>query len=276
MRTLSVASFQAFSATCLLALAAWGASATPAGAWALPVGTTPDTRPAAPHQHTKRDEYGVEVNLGGNLLAGNAVSRSLNLGLGLQRRMAPWGAYLDTAAFYSEVGGGQAIARGQGSGMVTYAMAPWFNWFAFSTHATDSSTKVAYRATAGAGPCWHNFGKPYVDYGLISLALAQEAEWATAAVGSPAAFATRGQLRTNFIKPISPTATLEFDGFWTPALNDPTDYRLYGEASMRMALVSDALSLKLAVADEYDNRPIPGVGGNNMGAFLTLVYSVGK
>lgn len=259
----------------VLALATWLGSAAPAGAWALPVGTTPDTRPAAPHQHTAREAYGVEVNLGGNLLAGNVSSRSLNLGLGLQGRQYPWGAYFDTAGFYSEVGGGQPIARGQASGMVTYAMAPWFNWFAFTTHATDSSTKVGYRATVGAGPCWHNFGKPYIDYGLLSLALAQEAEWAMAPLGSQA-LATRGQLRTNFVKPINANMTLEFDGFWTPALNDPADYRLYGEGSLRVKLVEEALSLKLALADEFDTRPLGGVGTNNVGVFGTLVFSLGK
>jgi hypothetical protein len=251
--------------TMLLAIV--GIVGTAAPALAVPVGTTPDTRPAAPQERKQFEHQGLSFEASGTVLQGNVNMAILNTAVSYNVNWKPHQLFIDAGNLFTMAGDTVAVNRINGTGLYAFNMLDNFNLFAYTTHTHDQINKIDYRLTNGAGVCLHKLLPGFLKLGLLSAALASENEWFSQ---SPSQFAVRTVLRAQGIVPLTDSLDVGVDGFFTPALADVADYRLYGEAFLKVALPGNLASLKLSVADEFDTRPQPGVKNNDFGVFTTL------
>lgn len=254
-----------------LALLASFALATPA--LAVPVGTSADTRPAAPQHRPHWEVGGFGLKVGGSFLQGNVNLSTLSTALSANYNLERHQLFLDAGNFYNGTPTQVLVNRMAGSTLYAYAIADNQNVFAYTTHSHDRSIKLDYRLTGGLGWCWHKLFPETFSLFLLSANPAVEYELFEAAAPQTT---LRGVFRLNMIKPVNESLEAGFDGFYTPAAQDLGDMRLYGEAYMRLKIIGDLLALKLTVADEYDSRPVAGVLPNDLGVFTELEASWGK
>lgn len=255
----------------VLALAAVALFAPPA--WAqVPVGTTPDTRPAAPQHRPTWKEGGVEASFTGTALGGNVDLVSVNGAIAANANWGPHQVFFDAGNTFTRAGGATIVNRLAGSGLYAFSTSADTNLYGYTTHATDASTQLDYRFTGGLGGCKHRLFSPFFSFFLVSLNPAYESEWFK---DGTTAQAWRGVLRLNAIKPLSEGIELGADTFVTPAVLAPTDVRLYGEAYLKIKL-TDQIALKFTGADAFDSAPRPGVQPNDFGVFTTLSAEWGR
>lgn len=244
-----------------------------APALAVPVGTSADTRPAAPQQRQQWKEGGLGLKIGGSFLQGNVNLSTLSTAFTANYNLGAHQLFLDAGNFYSGTPTQILVNRVAGSTLYAYAIADNQNVFAYTTHSHDRSIKLDYRLTSGLGWCWHKLFPETFSLFLVSANPAVEYELFEA--NAPIT-TLRGVFRLNVIKPVTEMMEAGFDGFLTPAVQDPGDTRLYGEAYLRIKLLGDNLALKLTVADEYDSRPLAGVQPNDLGVFTELEAGWGR
>lgn len=255
----------------LAALALLPALAAPAFAQ-VPVGTTPDTRPAAPQHRPTWKDGGLELSFTGASLGGNVDLVSANGAIAANMNRGPHMVFLDAGNTYTRAGGATVVNRLAGSALYAYATAPDANVYGYTTHATDASIQLDYRFTGGLGGCRHQLFSPHFSLFLVSLNPAYEAEWFR---DGTTAQAWRGVLRVNAVKPVGEGVELGADTFVTPALLAPSDVRVYAEAYLKIKL-TDLIALKVTGADAYDTAPRPGVQPNDYGVFTTLMVEWGR
>ncbi|HEY9842684.1 MAG: DUF481 domain-containing protein [Candidatus Sericytochromatia bacterium] len=235
-------------------------------ALAVPVGTTPDTRPAAPQQRKQWQQQGISVNFSGFFLSGNVEMINTSGTLGYNYNLDKHQFFLDVGQLYTLAGSTLVANRLNGSLLYAYNLLDNLNLYGYSTHARDDSIKLDYRLTNGVGVCLHKILPDVFSLALISAGMAAENEWYKD-LSSP--FAVRGVLRLALARPLSDWAELGLDSFYSPVVNDFGDYRIYAEAYLKFQL-NELLALKLSAADEYDSRPLTGVKNNDFGIFTTL------
>lgn len=241
-------------------------------ALATPVGTTADTRPAAPQQRQKWQEGGVNLRLSGTYLQGNVNLMTLDLGGGWNLNSGPHQFFADGGGLINKSGDTLSVSRVSGSLMYAYGILDNFNLYGYTTHSHDPSTKLGYRLTTGLGACLHKILAPDFSLFLVSLGPVWEAEWRS---GGAQATAWRVAMRANAVKPLTDVLELGADTFWMPSLTDFGDSRLYAEGYLKVKL-SEVFSLKISAADEYNTRPQPNVQNNDLGVFLTLMAEWGR
>lgn len=256
-----------------LALALVATFALAAPALAVPVGTSADTRPAAPQQRQQWQVGGFGFKFGGSFLSGNVNVSTLSTAISANYNLEKHQIFLDAGNFYNGTPTQVLVNRVAGSALYAYAAADTMNVFAYTTHSHDRSIKLDYRLTGGLGWCWHKLFPEVFSLFLMSANPAVEYELFEATAPQTT---LRGVFRLNMIKPVNESMEAGFDGFYTPAMQDLGDMRLYGEAYLRLKLLGDWLALKLTAADEYDSRPLPGVQQNDLGVFTELEASWGK
>lgn len=241
-------------------------------ALAVPVGTTPDTRPAAPQQRKQWEQQGVTLEMSGSLLQGNINLLNLNSSASYHLNLNPHSFFIDFGHLLTQTPDKNLAHRLNGSALYAYSLTRHWNLYAYSTHSFDESIKLNYRLTNGGGICLHQLFPDIFSLGLLSAGLATENEWFQS---GQTPFAVRAVLRGSFNIPLTEWATLGLDGFYTPAVSNFGDYRLYGESYLKFAL-SEMLSFKISVADEFDSRPQEGVQNNDFGIFTTVSLNLGK
>lgn len=260
-----------------LALGLLGLAGRPAAAQVF--SRADDTR-AAPPEYRPRRPLRIELGGGATFLAGNvdhlALGGKLALGLQLAERHE---LFLDGAATHTIFNGSTVIDKDSGALMYVFALAKHWNLFALTTHSRNRFLQLDYRTTNTAGLCLHSFGPAALTPLLVSVGLTPEFERWQAPAGSSSAdgasaFALRATARLSFTWLATRALNLGFDLIYTPALADPADFRLYLESYVQLKLTSELLSLRLAVTDEYDSRPRPGVRHNDLGLLPTLVVTV--
>jgi len=243
----------------------------PLSAQAVPIGTTPDTRPAAPQQRKQWKNQGLSLDFSGTFLSGNVnlinTSGTLSYNVNFDQHQI----FLDAGQLFTLAGSNLFANRINGSLLYAYNLLDYINLYGYSTHSRDESIKLNYRLTNGVGVCWHKILPDFLSLSLLSAGLATENEWFK---DQSTPFAVRGVLRLALSKPITEWAEIGIDSFYTPVVNDFSDYRLYGEAYLKFQL-NEVLALKLSVADEYDSRPLSGVLNNDFGVFTTLRFAWG-
>lgn len=243
-----------------------------APAQAVPVGTTPDTRPAAPQERRQWEHQGLNLQFSGSYLNGNvnllnaASSVSYNVNFGQHQIFADLGNLLTIA------GDNTLANRINASLLYAWNVRSDVNLYAYTTHSMDESIKLNYRLTNGIGICRHKIFPDLFSLAFVSLGVATENEWFQ---NQTSPFAVRGVLRLNFALPLSDWADIGIDSFYTPVIAAPQDFRVYSEAYLKFAL-SELLSLKLSAADEYDSRPLDGVKNNDFGIFSTVSLDWGN
>jgi hypothetical protein len=242
-------------------------------ALAVPVGTSADTRTAAPQHRQAWTQGGVQLKLDGSYLAGNVNLTNLSLNLAANYNDGPHQLFLDAGDLFTATPASVLIDRLAGSTLYAYALRDNVNLYGYVTGAHDASIKLDSRMTAGLGGCVHRLFADQFSLFLISLNPAYELENFS---GGAQVQSFRAVARLNVIKPVTDTVELGLDSFYTPAVADFGDYRLYGEAYARVKLVGDALALRLTVADEYDARPQPGIQPNDVGVFTSLEAAWGR
>ncbi len=241
--------------------------------WAVPVGTTSDTRPAAPQQRKQWNIQGFNLQLGGTLLGGNVDFMSLNSSISYNYNIGKNQFFIDAGNIFSKAGNNIIANRINASGLYAYNLLDNFNLYAYTTHTYDSSIKLDYRLGNGLGVCLHKIAAPTFKLFLISLGGVTENEWFQK---NSTAFSVRGVLRLNAILPVTDYVDLGIDSFYTPAIDNFSDYRLYGEAFALFKITPDTLSFKLSFADEYDSKPQLDVKNNDYGIFGTFSLDIGK
>lgn len=247
------------------------ATALPAFAQ-VPVGTTADTRPAAPQQRPGWTEGGVEAQFTGVLLRGNVDLVTANAAFNANYNLGAHKFFLDAGNTFTRAAGANIVNRVAGSALYAYAVTDNLNLYGYTTHAVDPSIQLNYRLTSGLGVCRHQLLQPFFSLLLVSVNPSYEQEWFQ---DGTVANALRGVGRLTAVKPLSEDLEAGGDAFLTPAVMDPADLRVYAEAYLKISLTK-ALKLKLTAADAYDSRPRPGVQPNDIGVFTTLMAEWGR
>src|SRR5687768_13962090 len=106
-------------------------SATPA--LAVPVGTSADTRPAAPQQRQLWKSQGLTVKLGGSFMQGNVNLATLSSSLSANVNRGQHQLFLDAGNFYTGSGAQVLVNRVAASALYAYSAADNFNTFAYTT-----------------------------------------------------------------------------------------------------------------------------------------------
>gem|GEM_PF-1502402 len=233
---------------------------------AVPIGTTPDTRPAAPQQRTQYKSVGYGFEFGGSFLQGNANLTNLEASGNFNANQGPHQLFLDLGGLFTRAGSSTLVNRVSGSGLYAYALNDHWNAYGYTTSSHDDAIRLNYRLTNGVGLCVHHLAEPLFSQLLFSAGPSYENGWFSTGVTSAA---WRSVLRANAARSLSPTTEVDLDTFYSPNLVDGSDYRLYGEASLKVKL-TEALTLILTAADEFDNRPQPGILNNDAGLFTSL------
>lgn len=240
-------------------------------AHAAQVGTTPDTRPAAPQQRKQFQTQGISAAFSGSFLTGNINLISASGTLSYNLNLSEHQLFLDLGQLYTLAGDNLIANRQNGSLLYAYNLLDNLNLYGYTTHSRDDSIQLNYRLTNGAGICFHKWLPDWFNLALVSLGLATENEWFQ---DQSAPFALRAVLRLTLATPLNDWSEVGVDSFYTPVVNDPADFRIYTEAYVKFAL-SPVVSLKLSAADEYDSRPLTGVNNNDFGLFSTLSFDWG-
>lgn len=239
---------------------------------AAAIGTTPDTRPAAPQQRKSWKTFGASAELSGNFMQGNADIFNLGAIVNLNANFGPHQFFLDGGNTLTRLAGTTVVNRIAGSGLYAYGVLDNFNLYGYTTHAHDQSNKVDYRLTNGVGLCLHKIASPVFSLFLLSVGPSLEQEWIK---GGAYQTVIRSVARANAVLPVSDTVDWGVDAFYTPAVTDFGDFRVYAESYLQVKLTS-ALSLKITAADEYDSRPVPGIRLNDAGLFVGIKGEFGS
>ncbi len=261
--------FVGLSAVCgwLLTATLWSAGS----AFALPVGSSSDTRPAPPELRPHWKTFGVDASLSGVYLGGNAQFATLSGGLDLNFNHDRHQYFLNIGNLFTQVGNQVTVNRHAASLLYAYGLQDNVNLYAYTTHSRDQSILLNYRATEATGVCLHHLGAPLFSNLLVSLGPTIEHAWFQDGAMTNV---WRADARLYGAIPVSSTTSVGADVFYRPAFHDITNLRLYGEAFVRVKM-TDGLSLQLSAADEYDTRPRPGVLNNDFGIFTTLRSTFG-
>ena len=187
------------SRTATALLAALALSAGPAFAQ-VPVGTTADTRPAAPQQRPGWTEGGIEAQVTGAMLRGNVDLLTANAAFNANYNLGANKFFLDAGNTFTRAGGATIVNRVAGSALYAYAVTDDLNLYGYSTHAIDPSIQLNYRLTTGAGVCRHQLLQPWFSLLLLSVNPAFEQEWFQ---DGTSAQAVRGVGRLTAAKPLS-------------------------------------------------------------------------
>lgn len=255
--------------------------------YSAPIGVTPDTRPAAPQERKQWKEQGLSLQVSGSYLSGNVNFANISTLLSYNLNVGKNQFFLDSGTLFTQAGTATVANRINISGLYAYNVLDNFNIYGYSTHTKDQSNNIDYRLTNGIGVCLHKIIEPIFKLSLVSLGVSSENEWFksqepvfTALADNQklnSTFGVRTVLRTNFILPINSNVDFGVDGFYTPMIYDFSDYRLYGESFIKIKLdQSEMTSLKISVADEYDNKPQVGIKKNDFGIFATIGLDLGK
>jgi hypothetical protein len=232
-----------------------------------------DTRVAAPEQRPARQDYSLDLSLGGSYLAGNvdhvAVAPALALGL----KLGNSSLFADVRSNYTANGGKTIIDRHKGSLLYAFSLAEQWNAYAYNTHAKNAFITLDYRTTASAGLCWHSFlGTPGV-VPLISAGVTPEFEWWQDGSQEQA---LRGTVRMATTAKATNHLRVGFDVIAQPRLTDAGDLRVYGEGFAELKITDNALAVRLTVSDEYDSRPKMSVQRHDITVVPSLVIKTGR
>jgi hypothetical protein len=253
------------------ALALLAGGALPA--LAVPVGTSADTRAAAPQHRPSWTDGGLDLKVDGSWLSGNVNLSNLSTNLDANYNTGPHQFFLDAGNLYTAAPGNVLVDRIAGSALYAYAVRDNFNAYGYVTAAHDASIKLDSRYTVGLGGCRHKLLPGAFSLLLISVNPAYELDRYQ---GGATMASWRGVLRATGTKPLTEQCETGFDAFYTPTLTDFADMRVYGEAYLKLKLVGDLLALRLTAADEYDTRPQPGIQNNDVGVFSSLEMAWGR
>jgi putative salt-induced outer membrane protein len=218
-----------------------------------------------------RKDWGADFSFGGTFDRGNTDLDMIGTDFSLFKAWAPSTAYLSGSMFYDEVSGAQIINRGSLNARYDYAVqGPW-KVFAFNTQGYNQVTKIDYRTTTGAGP-WYDAVLGTTKHGL-SLAAVDEYEHDQNDVYYRTA---RLSFRDMSVFPLSQTAEIRTDFFYTPQIAVAGNYRLSAEIALESIIWKKYLGLKLAWDDEYNNEPQPGVKRNDTVVMTSLTLHFGR
>lgn len=241
--------------------------------FAVPVGTTVDTRPAAPQQRKQWKEQGLSLQLGGNYFQGNVNIMNLNSSLSYNLNIDKHQFFLDGGNIFSQTGDKNLANRLNGTFLYAYNLLDNFNFYYYMSHSHDPSIKLDYRLTNGAGICLHKIANNIFSVLLVSAGVSTENEWFQ---NNNNFFAPRSVIRVSGTLPINNTFELGFDTFHTQSFYNLSDFRIYGEAYINIKIIEEYLNLKISLADEYDSMPLKDIKNNDLGLFMNLNINFGK
>ena len=86
----------------------------------------------------------------------------------------------------------------------------------------------------------------------------------------------RANSRLVFRIPVSSFLSIGDDFIYFASFNDFSDYRIYNETFADFAIVTDKLSYRVTLTDEYENDPFPGIQNNDFTFAQGLSVHFGK
>ena len=232
-----------------------------------------DTRVAAPEQWKKRRDFGLDLSLGGSYLSGNVDHLAVAPAAKFQVNLGRHQLFVDGNANYSAFSGNAVIDRQRGSVLYAYALREKLNVFGYTTHAHNSFIELDYRTTNSVGLCVHSFFGDEETKPLVSLGLTPELEWWSDGTTERA---LRASLRASMTAVATSHLRLGVDLLYEPAVTDVGDYRLYAESYAELKITDETVALRISVTDEFDSRPKPDVGKNDVTVIPSLVVKTGR
>ena len=232
-----------------------------------------DTRPLPPERWPGWKSHGWELRLGGAVRRGNVEQLQLNASTALKLQLASQHfVFVAGEGTYATFGGDVKLDKSTGSALYAYAIHPHWNLFVYTTHARNRFLKLDYRMTNSVGLCFHSFWPEAFDLILISLGVTPEHEWPADA---DLERALRATLRLNLGIDLSEGSEIGADLWYAPAVAQPEDFRVFGGLYVDVELWGP-VGIRLALTDEYDSEPRPGVKKNDLEVVPYLVLRVGE
>ncbi|MCK5305999.1 MAG: DUF481 domain-containing protein [Candidatus Omnitrophica bacterium] len=210
-----------------------------------------------------------KISLGYNDSRGNSESSQVTMGFYAGRKTDGNEVTLKADAFYSS--SNQEMDAQRWSGMGRYAFSfgeekKWYNFYKLEADH-DRFADIDYRLIPSVGlGYWFS---DEVDWKLMAEAAlgVEHTNFRTEGDNDEFISICRGYLE----KRIFAKARIIQDVFFYPALSSFGEYRLRSETSLENP-ISDKLSLRLSLIDDYDSHPPKGVEKNDLRLISSLIY----
>jgi len=248
------------------------AAALAAGSPAQAQSRTSDLIPEAPERRATTGNVGLTASLGGAYIEGNVEGRVIAGQAAFVARAGRHQFFSDARGEYRRFGELFLGDRQEGSLLYAYAVRPWLNVYAYSTHARNRFLELDYRTSNSLGVCFHSFLAPTVDAILVSLGATPEYErWSDGARERT----WRSTARLQIEEAMTKTSRVGLDVTYTPSLGDVGDYRLFGGSFLEVNITPALLRFRLTIEYEYDARPRPGVLRQDLRVLPSLALVLG-
>ncbi len=232
-----------------------------------------DTRPLPPERWPGWKSHGWELRLGGAMRRGNVEQLQVNASTALKLQLASQHSFfLAGEGTYATFGGDVMLDKSTGSALYAFAVHPSWNVFVYTTHAHNRFLKLDYRMTNSVGLCLHSFWPEAFDLILVSLGITPEHEWPA---DGGLERTLRATLRLNLGMDLGERSEIGADIWYAPAVAQPSDFRVFGGLYVDVEIWGP-VGVRLALTDEFDSEPRPGVRKNDVEMVPYLVLRVGE
>ncbi len=223
-----------------------------------------------PQSQPKPDLWEGEFSLGYNRTSGNTENSQLSSELQLKRKTDIDEFTARLRGFYSSTDKKMNSQKWYGSVRYAYSFwdKRWYNFYKLEA-SHDRFSNIDYRITPSAGVgYWYSDTKDFKLMTEIGLG------WEYTEYRDNTNSQTQLILLPRLFLEKALTDTLRFSQDLTlyPSLEDTGEFRLYSETSLINA-VTENISLKLSLIDDYNSDPASGIEKNDTQFISSLIYS---
>ena len=232
-----------------------------------------DVKVAPPQAYPLEASRMINVRGGLSYTDGNLFNRNISGGFDSKFTVADkQNLFVSADAAYGRMNNTIYAERWRGSLLYAYNFHKNLNLFLTSTQAQNRFWNLRYRTANGVGICYDGFAdKKIFDPILVSFAITPE----YAHYGDQYdEHDLRGVLRFNTVAKFNENVSSGLDFMYFPVMNSISDFRIYGEFFVQFKVIQDKLAFRVALVDEYDSTPRPGIKSNDFYAMESLVFKL--
>lgn len=222
----------------------------------------------------KRELWGLDFKVGGDLSSGNTERKILNTNLSLYRRWDKLTGYIDGSLNYlsvSENPSSRIVNVGAATLRLDYSFTTSLKWFFFSTHAYNENLAIDYRSTEGFG-IWKDLVYKNLNNAVSFAAVYEKENYKTAADDDNIRLALRNILTYK----LSSHSKVLLDAFYVPKANEFSDYRTFASLTLASKVYKDNIGIEFTASHEKDSKPPVGVLKNDISLSSKATFHFGE
>jgi len=233
-----------------------------------------DDQYVLPPEYRPAKKHSLDITAGSSYMSGNVDSLAVNGGLHYTLEMSRRNSvFLDGDGMLTKFNRQTLLDKRRATALYIFSAKPAMNIYAWTSYGHNRFLELDRRTTSGAGLCFHNFMPSVFSQFLVSAGPAYE--YARYYDREEKRF-LRANGRLNFMIPAGSFATIGEDFIYFGDTKNFGDYHFYNELYLQLTIKPDTLSYRLALVDEYENRPFAGVRSNDFSMTQGLVLHLGK